>query len=305
MEKRKLIDVSTHQGLIDWEKVKPQIDGAILRCGYGMDLERQDDAQFKRNADECTRLGIPFGVYIYSYADTVEKARSEAEHVLRLIKGYRLAYPVYLDLEENGTQAGAIERANIFGDIIEAAGYWCGVYANLNWWNNHLKGLERFTKWVAQYYSRCTYEGASLDMWQYSSKGRIDGIRGNVDLNECYRDFPAEILGPAEPAAPEKAPEPEKTIDQLAREVLDGKHGNGADRKRSLGDKYEAVQARVNELLKPKEEPKPVVQYYTVRPGDTLSRIASQFGTTYTALAKLNGIKNPNLIYAGQKIRVK
>ena len=97
----KLIDVSEHQGKIDWEKVKPQIDGAILRCGYGMDIERQDDTYFRRNADECTRLGIPFGVYLYSYADSVEKARSEAAHVLRLIEGYKLSYPVYLDLEEN------------------------------------------------------------------------------------------------------------------------------------------------------------------------------------------------------------
>lgn len=198
--KAKVIDVSQWQGQIDWEKVKPHIDGAILRCGYGMDSTKQDDPQFKRNADECTRLGIPFGVYLYSYADSVEKAKSEAAHVLRLIKGYKLSYPVYLDLEEQGTQAGAIERAKVFGDIIEKAGYWCGIYANLNWWNNYLKGLDRFTKWVAQWSSKCTYTGSSLDMWQYSEKGRITGISGNVDMNYCYRDFPAEINGSVKPA---------------------------------------------------------------------------------------------------------
>ena len=192
--KKKLIDVSYAQGTIDWEKVKPHIDGAILRVGYGSDIEKQDDAQFKRNADECTRLGIPFGVYIYSYADTVEKAKSEAAHCLRLIKGYKLSYPVYLDLEENGTQSGAVERANIFGDIIEKAGYWCGIYAGLNWWRNYLPGLDRFTKWVAQYYKECTYTGKT-DMWQYSNKGKISGIKGNVDMNYCYRDFPTEIAG--------------------------------------------------------------------------------------------------------------
>ena len=193
----KVIDVSAHQGVIDWEKVKPHIDGAILRCGYGMDQTNQDDAQFKRNADECTRLGIPFGVYIYSYANSVERVKSEAAHVLRLIKGYKLSYPVYLDLEENGTQSGAVERANIFGDIIEEAGYVCGVYANTSWWNNYLKGLDRFTKWVAQYYKECQYKGGH-DMWQYSSSGKIPGINGNVDMNYCYRDFPAEINGQAE-----------------------------------------------------------------------------------------------------------
>lgn len=209
----KLIDVSEHQGKINWEKVKPQIDGAILRCGYGMDIEKQDDAYFKRNADECTRLGIPFGVYLYSYANSEEKAKSEAEHVLRLINGYKLSYPVYLDLEENGTQSGAIERANIFGDIIEKAGYWCGVYANLNWWNNYLVGLERFTKWVAQYNRTCDYKGSHLDIWQYSSKGTVAGISGNVDMNECYRDFPAELAGPKVEA------EEAYTLDQFIRDV--------------------------------------------------------------------------------------
>ena len=208
----KLIDVSEHQGKIDWEKVKPQIDGAILRCGYGMDIERQDDTYFRRNPDECTRLGIPFGVYLYSYADSVEKARSEAAHVLRLIEGYKLSYPVYLDLEENGTQADAIKRATIFGDVVENAGYWCGVYANLNWWDHYLTGLERFTKWVAQYNETCDYQGDHLDIWQYSSKGKIEGIDGNVDMNACYRDFPSEIGSPVQ----------EKdgyTLEQFVREV--------------------------------------------------------------------------------------
>lgn len=194
--KLKLIDVSHHQGVIDWEKVKNQVDGVILRVGYGENITKQDDRQFKRNADECTRLGIPFGVYIYSYAKTIGSAQSEAQHVLRLIIGYKLSYPIYLDLEESGTESGAIERANAFGDIIEAAGYWCGIYANKYWWEKHLKGLERFTKWVAQYNDELTessYKGDNLDIWQYSSKGKVDGITGNVDMNYCYRNFPALI----------------------------------------------------------------------------------------------------------------
>lgn len=294
---KKIIDVSVWQGVIDWEKVKPQIDGAILRCGYGSDLTKQDDEQFKRNADECTRLGIPFGVYLYSYAKTVEQAKSEAAHVLRLVNGYKLSYPVYLDLEEIGTESGAVDRAVVFGDIIEKAGYWCGIYSNLNWWKNYLPGLERFTKWVAQYNTRCDYTGAHLDMWQYSSKGKIDGIKGNVDMNYLYRDFPAEILGGAKAeSAPVK-----KTVAELVKEVLDGVWGNGDDREKRLtaaGYDYEAVQNAVNAKL---EQPK----YYTVQSGDTLARIASTFGTTYTELAKLNGIENPDVIYAGQKIRVK
>ena len=67
------------------------------------------------------------------------------------------------------------------------------AYGNLNWWNNYLQGLERFTKWVAQYNKTCDYKGANLDIWQYSSKGKVDGISGNVDMNECYRNFSEEI----------------------------------------------------------------------------------------------------------------
>lgn len=252
--KKILIDVSEHQGKIDWEKVMYHIDGAILRCGFGSNYKRQDDKMFKRNADECTRLGIPFGVYLYSYADTMEEAKSEAAHVLRLIKGYKLAYPVYLDLEEPGTQTGAVERAQVFGDIIEEAGYWCGIYANLNWWENYLKdGLERFTKWVAQYYSKCEYTGSHLDIWQYTSKGNVPGIEGNVDMNECYRDFPVEILGgKVNTSAPAPA---KKTVAELAQEVLDGKWDNGAVRKKKLiaaGYDYDAVQDAVNAKLKAK-----------------------------------------------------
>lgn len=208
---KKVIDVSYAQGCIDWERVKPHIDGAILRCGYGMDQPDQDDEQFKRNADECTRLGIPFGVYLYSYATNSDRAKSEAAHALRLVKGYKLSYPIYLDLEQNGTQSGAVERARIFGKVIEEAGYVCGIYANLNWWNNYLKGLDEYTKWVAQYYTECQYCGSGLDMWQYSSSGSIDGINGRVDMNECYRDFPAEILNGGKAQESTSAPQEPKT----------------------------------------------------------------------------------------------
>lgn len=297
--KKILIDVSEHQGKIDWEKARYHIDGAILRCGYGIDCEEQDDEQFKRNADECTRLGIPFGVYLYSYAKTNMQAKLEADHVLRLIKPYKLSYPVYLDLEESGTAEGAVERAIIFGDIIEEAGYWCGVYANLYWWEAILKnGLERFTKWVAQYYSKCEYTGTHLDIWQYTSKGNVPGISGNVDMNECYRDFPAEILGGVEEVKPVK-----KTVAELVEEVLDGKWGNGEDRANRLtaaGYDYDAVQDAVNKKLAVKKE-----VWYTIQRYDTLSEIAENFDTTVSELVKLNGIKTPNLIFPGQKIRVK
>lgn len=198
----KVIDVSTWQPGIDWAKVKPQIDGAILRTGYGGDYPGQQDDTFEYNARECTRLGIPFGVYHYSYADSDEKARNEAAHILRLIKPYKLYYPVYLDLEEekNSIRSFAPRACSIIGEIIEKAGYWFGVYANLNWWENYLVGVDKYTKWVAQYNNVCQYP-KKHDIWQYSSTGKVSGIQGNVDMNICYRGFPAEIdvVKPSEP----------------------------------------------------------------------------------------------------------
>ena len=337
MANLRVIDVSEHQGTINWDAVKGHIDGAILRCGYGDNIASQDDKQWNRNADECTRLGIPFGVYIYSYATSDAQARSEAEHVLRLVNGYKLSYPIYLDLEQAGTETGAIQRANIFGDIIENAGYWCGVYANTNWWTNYLVGLERFVKWVAQYNSVCTYQG-TYDIWQYTSGGSVPGISGNVDMNHCYRDYPAEITGgDTKPTPPAVAPSgstldlvvgvmqgkygdgdarknalgnrynevqnminyiASASVDTLVKEVYAGKYGNGDTRKAALGNRYNEVQNRI-------DVSSGGAVYYTVQSGDTLSGIATKYGTTYQHLADLNGIVNPNLIYAGQKIRVK
>ena len=244
----KLIDVSVHNGKIKWDVVKDHIDGAIIRCGYGSDYKAQDDKRFKENIEGCIANDIPFGVYLYSYAKNNYMAKSEANHVLRLLEPYKgkLSYPVYLDLEEAGTEEGAVERAIVFGDIIENAGYWCGIYANQYWWRTYLKDkLDRFTKWVAKY-SDTPPSGISgtYDIWQYSSKGSVVGIEGNVDMNICYRDFPSAILG--------KEQKPKKTVLELAKEVIDGLWGNGDERKKKLseaGHDAKEVQKKVNELL--------------------------------------------------------
>ncbi len=201
---RKLIDVSYHDGKIDWTQVKNHVDGAIIRCGYRRDMKNQEDKRFKENVKGCIENGIPFGVYLYSYATTLEEAKSEAEHALRLVEPYKqnLSYPVYYDLEEKGTEDRAVERAITFGNIIESKGHYCGIYANQNWWNTYLKdSLNRFTKWVAKYGANdgIPHEKPSIsgtyDIWQYSSRGSVPGISGNVDMNICYRDLPGEIKG--------------------------------------------------------------------------------------------------------------
>ena len=336
----KVIDVSYHNGTINWDAVKAAgIDGAIIRCGYGDNITSQDDTQWKRNADECTRLGIPFGTYIYSYAKSVAQARSEAEHVLRLVSGYKLSYPIYLDLEQAGTQSGAVERAKIFGDIIEGAGYYCGIYCNKSWWDSYLNPLgDRYTKWIARYNSTLGMNG--VDMWQYTSDGSVSGISGRVDMNHCYRNFPAEIVGTSTPVTPSVPSDVSGSTLDLVVGVMQGKYGNGDARKSALGSKYDEVQGLINHINSADaqtlaeevkagkygngETRKTVLgsrynevqnivnnesgsnaTYYTVKSGDTLSGIAAKYGTTYQKIANLNGIANPNKIYAGQKIRVK
>ena len=185
---KKGIDVSEHQGVIDWNAVKnSDVEFVIIRCGYGDNYTSQDDQQWLRNVSECERLGIPYGVYIYSYAQTTAQAKSEADHVLRLLKGHNPTYPVYYDMEDSSTvnsKSQFAEFASIFCNAVEAAGYEAGVYANLYWWNTYLTDsrFSQWERWVAQYNYQCDYQG-DYAMWQCTSSGKVSGINGNVDIN--------------------------------------------------------------------------------------------------------------------------
>lgn len=212
-----LIDVSYHNGAIDWSRVKASgVEGVIIRCGYGRDFTKYDDIKFTQNMNGALAVGLKVGVYIYSYAKSIENAKSEAAHVLRLIDPYkgRISLPIYYDLEEPGTEQGAKERANVFGDIIEANGYACGVYASLHWFKTYLNGLERFTKWVASWGKDDGKPGvkptiSNCDLWQYTSRGRVAGISGVVDCNEAYGYIRKLLDGEKEP---EKEPKKEGVV---------------------------------------------------------------------------------------------
>lgn len=193
------IDVSQYQGLINWDIVKNHIDFAIIRCGFGQDLPGQDDKLFKRNADECTRLNIPFGIYLYSYAKNAADAKGEAKHVMRLIKNYKMAYPIYYDLEDENTTGKQTNEviANIaktFAEELEKNGYYVGMYASLYWWKTKLTDpiFNKYTRWVANYAAELNFD-KEYDMWQYSSTGWVEGISTIVDLNYCYKNFPKII----------------------------------------------------------------------------------------------------------------
>lgn len=193
------IDVSVWQGNIDWNKVKGSIDFAILRCGIGK-YSSQKDKYFERNYAECKRLGIPVGIYHYSYAKNVDEARKEANVVLGWLKGKEIQLPVYYDIEDP-SQIGLGKEINTnmcfaFCEVIEKAGLWAGVYANKSWFTSLLDGDKlgkRFTCWLAQYHTEPTYKG-KFDIWQNTSSARLPGITANtVDTNYMYRDLIAEI----------------------------------------------------------------------------------------------------------------
>lgn len=186
------IDVSQYQGVIDWDTTAQYIDFAIIRCGRGSDLTAQDDTKWAVNAAACERLGIPYGVYLYSLAQTDEEARSEAAHALRLLDGKHPQLPVYLDLEDSGirancTKAEVLRHATIFCETLQAAGYSVGVYANRYWWTTTLDdpAYDRWDRWLAVWAAETGYSG-SYSTWQNSNSGRIPGIQANVDLDLRY-----------------------------------------------------------------------------------------------------------------------
>ncbi len=487
------IDVSKWQESIDFGKVKNDgIQFVIIRAGYG---NGNKDGCFEQNYARAKAAGLAVGAYWYSYATSAAAAKQEAQKCAAILKGKQFEYPVYFDLEEKSQLDKGKDFCSAlitaFCDEMEAQGFFAGFYMSLSAVNTYVTDAvkKRYAFWVAQWNSTCSYTG-SFGLWQYSSKGSVSGISGNVDLDYGYVDYPSiikkggfngftkgtsdetddggkdtaagtrtadalvavmeswlgyseangkhkiiidiynshkplargyavqysdawcdtcvsaaaikagmvdligtecgceahvaifkskgiwiedgsitpkrgdiilynwddstqpndggsdhigvvtgvsngtitviegnksdavgyrkipvgwgYIRGYARPrydtAAPADDPTPaapKKTVEELAKEVIDGKWGNGSDRKSRLtaaGYNYSAVQDKVNELLKGIASK----QYYTVKKGDTLSGIAAQHGLNLTKIIQLNPqIKNPNLIYVGDKVRVK
>lgn len=196
------VDVSSYQPNIDWGTVKNQIDFAIIRLGYGDNIERQDDKWFQYNVNGCISNNIPFGVYIYSYAKRIsgeESIDSEVEHTLRqLSKISQKPFCVYIDLEDENYQSsfGKETLTNFalhFCNKIKNNGYKAGVYANENWFRNYLDAIkihnEGYTLWCARVSDTAPNIGTTYDIWQYSFSGRINGIKGDVDLDNMINDI--------------------------------------------------------------------------------------------------------------------
>lgn len=274
------IDISEHQGNIDLNALKSQIDFVIIRVGYG--TKGTIDGKFKRNADLCRQLGIPVGFYWYSYALDENGARDEANACINAITPYKdiTKFGVWFDMEDadgykrkHGMPSNQMLRnmCHEFCATTENAGFYSGIYASQSWFDNQLKGseLDRFDKWVAQWPTSGGKQTAlntdpnkrtGLHLWQFTSAGRFNGYNGNLDTNYAYLDnFPNP--GSQSTPTPEPAPAPQpvkKSNEQIAEEVKRGDWGNGDERKNRLesaGYDYNAIQDIVNKSYQSKPKP--------------------------------------------------
>lgn len=194
------IDVSTWNGTIDWSKVaKSGVSYAIIRCGFRGSSEGglYEDNKFANNIKNATAAGVKIGVYFFTQAVTEAEAIEEASMCIGLVENYKLTYPIFIDVESSGGRADGLSKdartkiIKAFCETIKNAGYTPGVYANKNWLTTKINATEltAYKIWLAQYASQATYTTTRYDMWQYSSKGNIDGISGNVDLNLSYLGY--------------------------------------------------------------------------------------------------------------------
>ncbi len=222
------IDISAHQGNINLEALKSQIDFVIIRVGYG--TKGTIDQKFKRNVDLCESLGIPYGFYWYSYALDVNGASQEATHFLKAIAPYHPTYGCWFDMEDadnykkrNGMPSNDTLKKICyeFCEKVENAGYYTGIYASSSWLNNQLAGdkLKRFDKWVAQWpTSGGKQKGLNVDpasrsgwsLWQFTSEGKFSGYTGKLDTNYAYKTFPNPSNKPV--PTPKPAPAPNKNV---------------------------------------------------------------------------------------------
>ena len=255
----KIIDVSVFNGAIAWHKVANNCDGAIIRAGYrgygnGVLVT---DKNFKANIEAAKAAGVKLGVYFVTQAINEAEARAEARYIMELIKGYKLLLPIFIDSEDANHGAGRADngklsrnnRTNIlkaFCYEVQKEGYAAGIYASEYWFKNlvNFEELKSFYLWVAKYsVKEPTIE---WDAWQYTDKGRIDGIIGNVDVS----DFESLI---SDAITSEINTIPRKTDEQIANEVIAGIWGNGQQRKEKLtaaGYDYNKIQDLVNKKLR-------------------------------------------------------
>lgn len=311
------IDVSVWQRGIDFIRAKNEgVEFVIIRGMYGNGKDTEYENMYKK----AKSAGLGVGVYQWGRAANVAQAREEAQLLIEnCLKGKVFEYPIYYDVEDSILlNKGINETTEIiktWAETIENAGYFAGIYMNQSCFQNEVLGNELaqlYSQWRAKWTTEDN-KPYNVQMWQFGGETnliRSNKIAGYVcDQDYAYQDFPKIIkeagLNGFNATITTPTATSKKSTSELAVEVINGKWGNGEERKKLLvnaGYDYNIVQNEVNRLLNNNGT---TAKYYIIQSGDTLSQIAKDNGTTVNQLVSWNNIKNPNMIYAGQKIRIK
>lgn len=332
-------DISNWQGDIDIKALASQVDFFIFRAYAG----RSKDSKVDRNVKLAIESGKPYGLYIYSYALNTAQAKEEAQRMIALANSYSVK-PAFLciDMEDADgykrkygmpSNQTLKDICTVEGEAFENAGYYAMVYASSSWFNNQLKGLTRFDKWVAHWpVSGGKQKGMATSpdgenanncgIWQFTSDGRLNGYNGRLDMNYAYKDFVLNKNGNTNPApTPTPVPVPAQTSNNNTYTVKSGDclstigsklgvnwrdianiNGISSPYIIYVGQVLKVPGGNVNTNSAPSNNSNSTT--YTVKSGDTLSGIAAKFGTTYQKIAADNGIANPNIIHPGQVLKI-
>ena len=305
------IDISHWQEGIDLGAI--DVDFVIIKATEG---NGYTDVMCDTFYQKAKSLGKKLGVYHFARPDLGNSPEEEADWFIKETLGYHKEAMLVLDWESGDLTNVAWAKAWL-DRVYSKTGVKPVIYMSASVmhsadWSSVVKA--DYGLWVANY---GTNDGTAQEsvfdryplkywsfyaLWQYTSKGRLNGYNGNLDFNYFSGDGTAwdKYAGGNPSSSKPSNPVETKSTDDLAREVIAGKYGNGEDRKNALGSRYDEVQARVNEILGINQ-----VEYYIVQSGDNLTKIANRYGTTVNQLVAWNNIANANLIYPGQKLRVK
>lgn len=327
----KIADISKHQGSVNFSTMKEAgVEGVILRCGYAT----KKDSRFDDYYIAAKKEGLPIGSYHYATfhysgkstdSNAVEKAKEQAQTAIAFLKGKTIDAFVALDLElEPGTstklsRSAMTKAANAYMDTLKKAGYTPCLYCSVSWLYDKMNPVDiKYPLWLAYYHEEgkvsTSFPNTSYGLkmkalrqriwlWQYTDKGngKKFGVSSTgIDLNHRYKDFGKKAAVPTASTATVKTYKVKKgdTLSEIA-----AKYGTTYQKLASYNGISNPNKISVGQVLK---IPGKSLSYkvHTVKSGETLSKIAGKYGTTYQALAKHNNIKNPDLIHVGQQIKI-
>ena len=279
---KKGIDISKYQAGIDLNNIKNNgYDFVIIRAGYtgwGDGESKSADPSFEEFYSKAKAAGLGVGAYYFTIATSYNEGVDEANWLYNnCLKGKQFDYPIYIDVEDdtgkkyylrNAGKDATTQGIKGFCETLEKLGYYVGIYASdISGFKEmmNIDELKDYDKWVARYGKKPEYV-TEYGMWQTTSSGKVNGYSGNLDLNEAYKDYPSIIKS-------------------------NGLNGYSKDSSSSNSHQINTDTTSYGTV-------------YTVVEGDTLSGIASRYGTTYQKLAEYNGIADPNKIYPGQQVKI-